>query len=57
MDYSDRQAFMSIWNKTEMLKEELLHTGDKFGGGALIPGLSIPTVALLRLSEKYLKSA
>ena len=49
VDDLGRQAFMSIWNESEMLKEELFHSGDKFGEGALIPGLSIPTVALLML--------
>ena len=30
VDYSGRQAFMSIWNETGMVNEEFVHTGDKF---------------------------
>jgi len=30
VDYLGRQAFISIWNEGEMLKEELLQSGEKF---------------------------
>lgn len=30
VDHLGRQAFVSIWNEGEMLKEELLQSGDKF---------------------------
>ena len=30
VDYLGRQAFISIWNEGEMLKEELLQSGQKF---------------------------
>ncbi|MDF1556889.1 MAG: S-layer protein domain-containing protein [ANME-2 cluster archaeon] len=32
VDYEGEQAFVSIWDRGEMLKEELLQAGDKFQG-------------------------
>ena len=65
VDYLDRRAFMSIWNESEMLKEELLHTGDKFeyrdSSSTLIVSMKLELVfsgtygSVCRFSDIYLK--
>lgn len=65
VDYLDRQAFMSIWNESEMVKEELLHSGDKFeyrdSSSTLIVSMKLKLVfsgtygSVCRFSDIYLK--
>lgn len=48
VDYLGRQAFISIWNEGEMLKEELLLSGEQFeyrdSGSTLIVSMKLSSV-------------
>ncbi len=65
VDYSGRQAFISIWNESEMLKEEFLHQGDKFeyrdSSSTLIVSMKLVLVfggtygSICRFSDVYLR--